>query len=419
MSTKTKVGILSLGCPRNIVDSEGITSRLYLKNFQIVDINQAEIAIINTCAFLKEAVEESIDKILDLVELKKQGRLRKIIVSGCLPSRYKSQLIHSLPEIDAFIGPQKLSEKNTPILRLTPKHYSYVKITEGCLNKCSFCIIPKLKGKFASRSIESILEEIQSIDINGKKEIDIIGQDISQYGLDLYKEYALDRLLANICKKLKYIKWIRLLYLHPSHITDELIRVVAGEKAICKYIDLPLQHINDVILKRMNRQISKRQIINLIENIRKEIPDVAIRTSFIIGFPGETDKQFKELLKFIEEMRFERLGVFLYSREEDTPAYHFKEQIPEKVKRRRFDELMGLQQSVASSLCRESLNTTCDVIIDEKCKDDPDTYLGRTSQDAPEVDGVVYVKAKDLKIGDIVSVRITDSLEYDLIGEVV
>ncbi len=419
MSKRTKVGILSLGCPRNIVDSEIITSRLDLKDFQIVDINQAEIAIINTCAFLQEAVTESIDKILDLIELKKQGVLRKIIVCGCLPSRYKSKLIRSLPEIDAFVGPQKLTNEFRPTLKLTPRHYSYVKISEGCLNKCSFCVIPKLKGKFSSRSIASILEEVKSIDKGRTGEINIIGQDISQYGLDLYKEYALDRLLRQICKNLKHIRWIRLLYLHPCHITDKLIRLIAGEKAICKYIDLPLQHINDSILKKMNRRISKRQIIDLIIKIRKAIPNVAIRTSFIVGFPGETDKQFQELLEFIEEMRFERLGAFLYSREEGTPAYDFKQQIDEKIKRKRFDQLMNLQQSVATKLCSESFDETLDVIIDEKCKDARNTYLGRTTHDAPEVDGVVYVKASNLRIGDIVPVRITDSLAYDLIGEAV
>lgn len=418
MNKRTKVGILSLGCPRNLIDSEIILGRLHLKRFKIVDIQHAEVAIINTCAFLEEAVQESIDKILDLVELKKKGCLRKIIVAGCLSSRYKYQLTASLPEIDAFLGHQRLPEEKVPLLKLTPSHYAYVKICEGCLNNCSFCVIPKIKGKFLSRSLESIIEEIKFLDRSAVVELNFVGQDISQYGLDLYRQYSLERLLAKVPKNLKHIKWLRLLYLHPAHIKKSLIKLIANEPFICKYIDLPLQHVNNQILKRMNRKISKEDIRNLITYIRQTIPNVAIRTSFIVGFPGETDKQFGELLKFIEEMRFERLGAFIYSREEATLAYNFENQIPDRIKRQRFDELMRLQQSVATGVCRDTIGSITDVIIDEKCKDTQNTYIGRTSHDAPEVDGLVYVKAKDLKIGDIVPVKITDSLEYDLIGEI-
>jgi ribosomal protein S12 methylthiotransferase len=413
----TKVGILSLGCPRNLVDSENIINRLRLKKYRIVNIEDAQVAIINTCSFIKEAKEESVEKILDVIELKKQGKINKIIVAGCLPSRYKLELIKLLPEIDAFVGYQKLPEDNRLPERLTPPHYAYVKVSEGCLNNCSYCVIPKIKGPFLSRSIESIIEEVRRLDKKGCREIDIIGQDISQYGIDLYGRHSLDTLLSDICKTITNIKWVRLLYLQPAHLTKNLIKVIANEPAICKYVDLPLQHINDRILKQMNRRITKRQIIALIEFIRKTIPGVGIRTAFIVGFPGETKEEFQQLLDFIRAMRFERLGAFLYSREEDTKAFNFKDQIPDNVKQVRFDMLMQIQQSVARTHCKESIGKIKEVLIDEICSDTPGTFLGRTSHDAPEVDGAVYVKAKNLKAGDIVPVKITDSLEYDLIGE--
>lgn len=418
MKKKIKVGILSLGCPRNIVDSEIILSRLNLRDFEIVDIENADIAVINTCSFIKEACEESIDRILDLIELKKQGVLRKIIVAGCLPSRYKSELAKSLPEVDAIVGTLKLAQDSVVRRKpLTPPHYRYVKISEGCLNNCSYCAIPAIKGAFNSRKAESIINEIKEFDAEGVKEINIIGQDISQYGFDLYKRLYLAELLSRIARYTKNIRWIRLLYLHPRHITNDLIRVIAREPKICKYIDLPLQHINEKILKNMNRKVSKREILRLIEEVRNKIPGVAIRTAFIVGFPGETEKQFKELLDFVKEMRFERLGAFMYSPEEGTPAFHFKNQIPQAIKSQRFDALMKLQQSIAGQICQEAIASVKEVIIDEKCEDSVDTYFCRTMQDAPEVDGGVYVKAKKLKIGDIINVKITSSLEYDLIGE--
>lgn len=415
---KTRVGILSLGCPRNIVDSELILSRLNLNNFEIVDIENCQIAIVNTCSFIREACEESIDRILDLIELKKQGVIRKIIVAGCLPARYKSELVSSLPEVDAVLGTLKLAQ-DADFSRqpLTPPHYRYIKISEGCLNNCSYCTIPAIKGGLKSRTVESVIKEIELFDKQFVKEINIIGQDISQYGVDLYGKLSLSGLLTRICRRTNNIKWIRLLYLHPRRLTKPLIKVIAEEPKICKYIDLPLQHINDRILKRMNRKISKKEIIELIYRVRGNIPGVAIRTAFIVGFPGETEQQFKELLDFVKEMRFERLGAFIYSREEGTRAFNFKEQIPPGLKRQRFDLLMKTQQSVAESHCREALGAMKEVIIDERCEDSQDAYIGRTRHDAPEVDGGVFVKAKRLKIGDIINVKITGSLEYDLIGE--
>lgn len=418
MKKKTRVGILSLGCPRNIVDSEIILSRLDLKNFEIVNIENCQIAIVNTCSFTREACEESIDKILDLAELKKQGIIRKIIVAGCLPARYKSELAVNFPEVDAIIDTLGFgSDADSPRQSLTPPHYRYVKISEGCLNNCSYCVIPALKGGLKSRSVESIIKEINLFDRQGVKEINIIGQDISQYGVDLYGKLSLDRLLGRICLRMKNIKWLRLLYLHPRHITKSLIKVIAREPKICKYIDLPLQHINAVILKRMNRKITKKEIIELIDRVRDNIPGVAIRTAFIVGFPGETEKQFEELLDFVKEMRFERLGAFIYSREEGTQAFDFKGQIPQVVKSRRFDRLMRLQQSVSEEHCREALGSIKEVIIDEECEGSPGTYFARTRHDAPEVDGGVFVKEKRLNAGEIINVKITGSLEYDLIGE--
>ncbi|MEW6009216.1 MAG: 30S ribosomal protein S12 methylthiotransferase RimO [Candidatus Omnitrophota bacterium] len=417
MRKPTKVGILSLGCPRNLVDSQSLLRRLSLKKFKIVDIDKAQIAIINTCSFIKEAKEESIDKILDLIELKKQGFLKKIIVAGCLPARYKSELVSNLPEVDAFLGIQGLPLVNHLEPSLTPRHYSYVKICEGCFNACSYCVIPKIKGEFRSRPLESILKEVNLLDKSLRREINIIGQDISQYGFDLYGRYSLDRLLTEITKNLKNIKWVRLLYLHPVHLTKRLINLIKNEPAICKYIDLPVQHINDKILKEMNRKTTKKEIINLIKYIREVIPDVAIRTSFIVGFPGETEEQFQELLDFVKDTRFERLGAFMYSREEGTPAYNFDNQTADEIKQERFDRLMSLQQQVAAKICQDAIGKFKEVLIDEVCQDSADTYLGRTTHDAPEVDGVVYVKAKGLKIGEIIKVKIKDSLEYDLIGD--
>lgn len=417
MKEPVKVGILSLGCPRNLVDSEILLARLEEKKFRIVDIADAQVAIINTCSFIQEAKEESIEKILEVVELKKQGQIKKIIVAGCLSARYGFELVKLIPEVDAFIGTQELSVRLNSRLRLTPGHYAYVKINEGCLNSCSYCIIPKIKGKFTSRPIEAIVEEVKSLDKDNTREINLIGQDISQYGIDLYKGHCLDKLLKELSKNIKNIKWIRLLYLHPAHISKSLLETIAQEQAICKYIDVPLQHINERILKQMNRGTTKQQILDLITGIRKDIPGVAMRSAFIVGFPGETDKEFQELLDFIQEVRFERLGAFLYSREEGTKAYDFEKQIPAKVKQERFDALMSLQQSVASQVCKESIGTIKEVLIDEKCQQDSHTYTGRTRHDAPEVDGLVYVKGKDLKVGEIVKVKITGSLEYDLVGE--
>jgi len=412
---KAKIGILSLGCPRNLVDSEGLLGRLSLKGYSVVDINKADIALINTCAFIEEAKKESIAAILDLAELKKEGKLKKIIVYGCLAERYQDALRKELPEVDAFIGKVSLNH-NLKRFPITPKHFAYLKICEGCLNNCSFCVIPKIKGKFVSRPSSSVINQVKQFNVARISELNIIGQDITGYGLDLQEKTDLASLIERVTKIAKDIHWIRLLYLHPSRITDRLLALIKNEPKICKYMDLPIQHINGRILKLMNRKPAKKEIIKVIEKIRKAIPQVALRTSIIVGFPGETDKEFQELLDFIQEIRFERLGAFSYSAEEGTPAYTFKNQVPEKIKSVRLDLVMLAQQKISALVNQKFLGKTLEVLVEEE---DNGSYLGRTQYDAPEVDGLVYVKAeRKLRPGDFVKVKISDTLEYDLVGEV-
>lgn len=430
---KRKVGILSLGCPRNLVDSEYILGRISLKGYQVVDMDKADIGIVNTCCFIEDAKAESSDAILELIDLKKRGRLKKIIVYGCLTQRYKNKLIKELPEVDAFVGTISLNH-NRERLSITPGHYAYLKISEGCINNCSYCIIPKIKSRFTSLDINSVLERIELFDKDRICELNIIGQDITGYGIDLYGTYRLTWLLKRILKKTCNIRWLRLLYLYPGRISNELLELIKNESRICKYIDLPIQHINDRILKLMHRHTTSKDISTLIDKIRKIIPNVAIRTSLIVGFPSESDKEFKELLKFIEDVKFERLGVFTYSREEDTPAYNLKRQIPLKIKIERFNIIMAQQQKISQDINKKFLGRTMEVLIEESqdgfCPALPTSkshngvkkegvYLARSQYDAPEVDGLVYVKSKkELKAGDFVKVNITNTLEYDLVGEV-
>jgi ribosomal protein S12 methylthiotransferase len=434
VKNNTTIGILSLGCPRNLVDSENVLGRLNLKGFPIVDMAQADVAIVNTCAFIEDARTESVDAILDLIDLKKQSKLKKIIVYGCLAERYKDKLKKELPEVDAFVGkisfPANLFKKqagsrlisddwreNHDLDRfpLTPRHYVYLKICEGCINNCSYCCIPKIKGRFASLDTNSILKKIEEFDKNRVAEVNIVGQDITGYGMDLYRAARLPGLLNKIVKKTGNIGWIRLLYLYPSRVTDELLDLIKDSPKICKYVDLPIQHINDRILKLMHRDTTNKDTLKLIDKIRKKIPGVAIRTSLIVGFPTETDKEFRELLKFIEGVRFERLGAFIYSKEEGTPAYNFKKQVPGRIKIERLNAVMSLQQKISQDINKKFLGSILDVLIEEK---EDNSYLGRSQYDAPEVDGVVYVNSqKELNPGDFVKVRITDTLEYDLVGE--
>jgi len=419
-----KVGILSLGCPRNLVDSESILGRIRAKGYPVVDIGKADIGIVNTCAFIQDAKRESVEAILDLVELKKEGKLKSVVVCGCLAERYREKLRKELPEVDAFIGRISLNHTRHNF-SLTPKHYAYLKICEGCINRCSYCVIPAIKGRFKSLKIESVLERVKELDKMGVSELNIVGQDTSGYGLDTYGEKRLAQLLKRIAKTIKHINWVRLLYLYPNRITDELLEVIGDTPQICKYVDLPVQHINERILKLMRRNTTKKGILRLIAKIRKKIPGVALRTSLIVGFPSETEREFNELLTFIDEVRFERLGAFIYSREEDTPAYYLRKQIPERVKIQRLDSLMQKQQMISRDINAGFLGKTMKVLIDEERSDYwqgsrqlGHVYLARTQYDAPEVDGTVFVDAaRKLHPGEFVNVRIADTLEYDLAGE--
>ena len=415
---RQRVGMLSLGCPRNLVDSENILGRLRSKGYTIVDMHKAEIGIVNTCSFIEDAKRESIDAILDLVKLKKSGRLKKILVYGCLVQRYKDKLIKLLPEIDAFLGCLSLNHSNCSFA-LTPSHYAYLKICEGCLNNCSYCVIPKIKKGFSSLEQDSVLDKVRIYQKRKLSELNIIGQDISGYGIDFSGRPGLAALLKKIVTQAKDIGWIRLLYLYPDsiRISDDLLDLIAEEPQICKYIDLPIQHINDRILKLMHRNTNKEDILRLIDKIRSKIPEVGLRTSLIVGFPKETDAQFQELVRFIEDVKFERLGVFMYSREEDTPAFDLSGQVNKKVKEERFNAVMLKQQEISRVVNQRFFGRVIDVLIDENKKDH---YLGRTQWDAPEVDGLVYVKSKRKLIpGDFAKVMITDTMEYDLVGEVV
>ncbi|MFH1578424.1 MAG: MiaB/RimO family radical SAM methylthiotransferase [Candidatus Omnitrophota bacterium] len=412
---KNKIGIVSLGCARNLVDSEVILGRLKRKKYQIVDLDFADIVLVNTCAFIKEAKEESIKVILDLIQAKSEGKLKKVIVAGCLSQRYKEELSRQLPEIDAFLGVLSLNHTEDRF-RLSPAHYAYVKICEGCINSCSFCVIPKIKPKFSSRDPKSIISQISALDDQGCREINLIGQDISAYGWDLYREYRLPFLIKKILKASKNINWLRLLYLSPQRLTDQLIELIARHPQIVKYVDLPLQHINNRILKLMHRDINSSGILKLIDKIRKNIPNVALRTSLIVGFPGETDKEFKQLLDFVQQVKFERLGLFIYSREEDTRAFNFSGQVTEKRKQERYNIIMSRQQEIAREVNQKWQSKTLKVLIEEK--QEPGIYIGRSQYDAPEVDGLVFVKSeKELSIGNFVDVEIIDTLEYDLVGD--
>ena len=409
-----KVGILSLGCPRNLVDSEHILGRLRSKGHPIVDLGKADIGIVNTCAFIEDAKVESIEAILELVDLKKSGKLKKIIVCGCLFERYQDKLRKEFPEVDAFAGRTDLTAEPARYA-LTPKHYAYLKICEGCVNNCSFCVIPKIKSAFRSLPAKSVLNMVEEFNRQKISELNIIGQDITGYGLDLCGKPKLAELVRQIARKSSRIGWLRLMYLYPSRVSDDLLRIIRDEERLCKYIDLPCQHINDRILKLMNRHISKKEILKLIDKIRRIIPGVCLRTSVIVGFPSESEKEFGELARFIQEVKFERLGAFCYSPEEGTPAYTFSGQIPKKIKLQRFDAIMELQQKVSLEVNRKFLGKNLKVLIDEKQNG---YYIGRSQYDAPEVDGQVFVKSKkSLKAGDFVTAKITDTLEYDLTGE--
>jgi len=443
----TTVALTSLGCSRNLVDSEIMLGTLKNEGFIISGIDDnPDILIINTCSFIQSAREESVNAILEAAELKKRSRIRHLVVCGCLPQLYGEGLRKKLKAVDAVIGTndfnritdhlkklesgksaQAVSRRvdyvydgRSPRLLLTPPHYAYVKISEGCNNRCSYCIIPRLRGKFRSRTIKSVMGEAERISSDGRlREIDLIGQDTTLFGIDIYKRPMLARLIKETASLKNGVHWTRLLYTHPAHYTDSLIEVIKDEPRVCKYLDLPIQHVNDRILKAMKRRVTKKNIITLIEKLRRNIPGLTLRTSIIVGFPGERDSDFEELLHFVRETRFERLGAFVYSRENETPAYRLKGQLPEKVKNERLDRLMRLQQTITLNINNSLIGKELDVLIDERVEDQSDKFLGRTEGDAPEVDNSVYVSGKNLSAGEFRRVRITGAMEYDLVGEAI
>ena len=433
------VHIVTLGCSKNDVDSSMMYSLLNKERYKMVnDARDADILIVNTCGFIDAAKEESIDTILEAVEYKNEGRCKKVLLSGCLAQRYPEELLKEIPEIDGIIGTGninyinelldrsmagdlfvKTDNLNSTYIEGVKKEIvnttEYVKISEGCNNNCSYCIIPSLRGKNRSRKIEDIYSEVEYLVSKGAREIILIAQNTTDYGIDLYSKYSLAKLIKEI-SKIEDLKWIRVLYLYPDHFTDELIEEFRTNKKLVKYVDMPLQHISDNVLKNMNRKTSKEHIIKTLKNLRKVTPEIVIRTTFIVGFPGESEEDFKELVDFIEDIKFDKLGVFEYSREEGTKADLLDNQIADGVKKRRKDEIMEIQNDISSEILSKNLDTILEVLIEEKI--DENNYVGRTYMDSPEIDGVTYINSnKTLEIGNFVNVKIIDTLDYDLVGE--
>lgn len=433
---------ISLGCDKNLVDTEVMLGLLAEKGHQMIDDETlADVIVVNTCCFIHDAKEESIQTILEMAEYKKTGRLKALIVTGCLAQRYKEEIVKEIPEVDAVLGTtsyDKITEAidealkghvsieltdidalpvvQTKRLVTTGGHYAYLKIAEGCDKHCTYCIIPKIRGNFRSVPMERLLKEARELADEGVKELILVAQETTLYGKDIYGEKSLPKLLKELCK-ISGIQWIRILYCYPEEITDELIQVMKEEKKICHYLDLPIQHASNDILKRMGRRTSKEQLIEIIGKLRREIPDIALRTTLITGFPGETEENHEELMDFVDEMEFDRLGVFTYSLEEDTPAAEMEHQIDEEVKEDRQAELMELQQDIAFDLAEDMIGKEVLVMIEGKVADE-NAYVGRTYKDAPNVDGLIFVNTDvELMSGDFAKVKVTGALEYDLIGE--
>ena len=437
-----KIGMISLGCPKNQVDAEHMLALMDAEGWEIVDyVDGCDAVIVNTCGFIDDAKKEAIENILDMVELKKEGVISKIIVTGCLAQRYKDEIVKEIPEVDAVVGigangdiietvEEVMSgvdtiEKYPPQCELplegqriltTPQYWAYLKIGEGCSNRCTYCTIPSIRGNMRSRSMENVIDEAKQLAELGVKELILIAQDTTSYGLDLYGELKLPELLNELCK-INSIEWIRLLYCYPDRITDELIETMKNQEKIVNYIDLPLQHADDKILKAMNRRGDQALIRSVISKLRSEIPDVVIRTTFIVGFPGEGEEEFETLAEFVNEIEFDRLGVFTFSPQEGTPAYDMDNQVEDDVKTRRGEVIMQDQYSIMEEKNNEKIGKTYKVVV-EDYDGYSDSYTGRTYMDAPEIDGLVkFTSHKDLDIGDFVDVEIFDIEDYDLIGE--
>jgi len=448
--TPKKVHFISLGCPKNLVDSEIMAGTLMKDGYSVVsEAEDADTVVVNTCGFIEDSKKESIQRILDMAALKEQGKVKKIVVAGCLTQRYKTDLVDGLPEADLFVGsgefqniakilksheegekkktffnlPTYLQEESTPRVNSQPGHRAYLKISEGCMKRCAFCAIPLIRGNLQSRKIENIVNEAKLLAASGVKELIIISHDFTDYGWDLRRKdkEAIENPVELLRKlaEVEGIKWIRLLYLYPDGITSEMVDLIKNNPKFVKYFDMPLQHINNDVLKKMNRKMTREEITQALTLIRKEIPDAVIRTQFIVGFPGETQENFEELLTFIAEQKFDRVGCFQYSPEENTPGGKMTEQVDDEVKQARYAAVMEVQQNISREKHKAFIGKTLEVVV-EGLSEETDLLLqGRMSQQAPDIDGVVLINDGQAKIGQFVKVKITESMEYDLIGEIV
>ena len=437
-----KILFISLGCDKNLVDTEVMLGMLASRGYEMTnDEQEADIIVINTCCFIHDAKEESIQNILEMAEYKKNGSAKALIVTGCMAERYRQEILDEIPEVDEVLGTtaydrildavdaalagqhevmtadlDALPLPETKRLVTTGGHFAYLKIAEGCDKHCTYCIIPKIRGNFRSVPMERLLKEAQDLAEQGVKELILVAQETTLYGKDLYGEKSLPKLLRELCK-ISGIRWIRILYCYPEEITDELIQVMKEESKICHYLDLPIQHANDTILKRMGRRTSKQELIDIVQKLRKEIPDICLRTTLITGFPGETQEQHEEVMEFIDTLEFDRLGAFTYSPEEDTPAATFEDQIDEEVKEDRQADIMELQQEIAFDKAEDMIGREVLVMIEGKVADE-NAYVGRTYRDAPNVDGLIFINTDvELISGDFAKVKVTGALDYDLIGE--
>lgn len=433
-----KVGMISLGCPKNQVDGEVMLEKLNKSGFDIAQsIEDSDVMIINTCGFIEDAKREAIETILEAAEYKKAGLISAIVVTGCLAERYQDEILKEIPEVDsvigigadrdivkvcqkALIGVQTSFYPDKKYLLLegdrmlsTPSHWAYLKISDGCDNKCSYCAIPGIRGGYIERDMESIIAEANKLAVSGVKELIIIAQDTTKYGMKLYGEYKLAELLKELVK-IDGIEWIRLFYCYPDRVTDELIDVIASEEKVCSYIDIPLQHCNNDILKSMNRYGSYDSLKNLLTKMKTKIPNLSLRTTFMVGFPGETEEQFEELCRFVKDIEFDKMGCFTFSPEEDTPAFDFDNQIDEDIKKRRAEVLMDIQYSITENANKKRIGNIYKVVVDEK---DGDKYIGRSYLDSPEIDsGIIITSERALSSGEFINVKITDYDGYDLIG---
>lgn len=437
-----KILFISLGCDKNLVDTEVMLGMLASRGYEMTnDEQEADIIVINTCCFIHDAKEESIQNILEMAEYKKNGSAKALIVTGCMAERYRQEILDEIPEVDEVLGTtaydrildavdaalagqhevmtadlDALPLPETKRLVTTRGHFAYLKIAEGCDKHCTYCIIPKIRGNFRSVPMERLLKEAQDLAEQGVKELILVAQETTLYGKDLYGEKSLPKLLRELCK-ISGIRWIRILYCYPEEITEELIQVMKEEPKICHYLDLPIQHANDTILKRMGRRTSKQELIDIVQKLRKEIPDICLRTTLITGFPGETQEQHEEVMEFIDTLEFDRLGAFTYSPEEDTPAATFEDQIDEEVKEDRQADIMELQQEIAFDKAEDMIGREVLVMIEGKVADE-NAYVGRTYRDAPNVDGLIFINTDvELISGDFAKVKVTGALDYDLIGE--